>query len=78
MKLKKFLKYISKFDYIKIYSNEGEDDILYEGIISDIPWWVVDCKLAEDPRNDEPVHTWFHIKNNSYEGMLVVTVDVIN
>jgi hypothetical protein len=79
MKLRKFLKYINKLDYIKIYSNEGEEDIIYEGTILDIPWWIVDCKLAEDPGNNEPVHTWFYeTANGSYEGMLVVTVDVIN
>ena len=79
MKLRKFLKYVNKLDYIKIYSNEDEADILYEGTILDIPWWIVDCKLAENPGEDEPVHTWFRkTASDSYEGMFVVTVDVIN
>jgi hypothetical protein len=79
MKLRKFLKYVNKLDYIKIYSNETEEDVLYEGTILDIPWWIVDCKLAEDPEKDEPVHTWFReAENGPCEGMLVVTVDVIN
>ena len=79
MKLKKFLKYIHKLDYIRIFSNDGTDDILYEGTILDIPWWIIDCKLAEDPEKEEPVHTWFHeTASGLHEGMLVVTVYVTN
>ena len=78
MKLKKLIKLFDPLNYIKIFSNtQDEEEPIYEGIIFDIPWWIVELKIPQKLKNgEEPIHTWWVEKEGHKEGILIVSVNL--
>lgn len=78
MKLKKLIKLFDPLNYIRIFSNtEDEEELIYEGTIFDIPWWIVELKIPQKLKNgEEPIHTWLTEKEGHKEGILIVSVDL--
>ena len=81
MKLKDLIKLFDPLGMIKIYGNDNFDEEdpepLYEGVILNIPWWIVERPIAKEVDGEEPVHTWYHKSVNGYiEGLLILTVDL--
>ena len=82
MILKDLIKLFEPWGMIKIYGNDNFDEEdpepLYEGVILDIPWWIVERPIAKEVNGEEPIHTWYykHPNSDSIEGLLILTIDI--
>ena len=74
MKLKKLLKLFDPLGQIRIFSDEDDEEPIYEGIILDTPWWIVELPIAKEINGQEPIHTWYTEGSNYTEGLLVLCV----
>lgn len=78
MKLKKILPYIEKYIDCRIFLVRGDDEDLdntpvFEGLVDDIPWTLLNYKLieAEDNDDSEAICPFFKEKGN-YIGIRII------
>ena len=74
MKLKELLKVISFTQDVQIlmYEGNGRDEILFEGMASDVPWTYADMPLDNDSGDGESTFAFVNEKGEAIIGIYVV------
>lgn len=73
MRLKILLKYISSEQDVQIllYQGSGQEEILFEGAASDVPWIYADMDLDNDSGDGEAIFSFINEKNESVIGIYI-------
>ena len=73
MRLKILLKYISSEQDVQIllYRASGQEEILFEGAASDVPWTYADMDLDNDSGDGEAIFSFINEKNESVIGIYI-------
>ena len=79
MKLKELLKVIDYMCDVQILAYHGinakmigEEEVLFEGSVSDVPWTYADWALDNDSGDGEAVFTFINEKGEAIIGIYVV------
>ena len=74
MKLKELLKVISYIQDVQILLSEGngQEEILFEGMASDVPWTYADMPLDNDSDDGESTFAFVNEKGDAIIGIYVM------
>ena len=74
MKLKELLKVISFMQDVQIllYEGDGQEEILFEGMASDVPWVYADRLLDNDSSDGESTFAFVNEKSQAIIGIYVM------
>ena len=74
MKLKELLKVISFTQDVQIliYEGDGQEEVLFEGMASDVPWTYADMQLDNESGDGESTFAFVNEKGQAIIGIYVM------